>query len=737
MSRAISAGDGDAAATLDVPADSTSVLIELVARGAAVTFSAPALSSELTPTRETRALTPDEQARLRALANVIGYLRFFSPSDEAAKLDWIAVEVEATRRMLAARDDREARAVLAWLLAAAAPKAALYDSAKAPTIALDQAVASQWLTRWVRVGLGPDAPYLAFRDGISEPPGVGVGIYKLAEGHDIDGCKHVVATAHVHIVDGAPKPELVILPLRGYDAPGFVSTPIGDTARAEADVAEGVAAIGFGLKVGGHGTLDLRDITLSCKDKPIAKMVAGDKLIVQGGGQHLYSITESAAADGDSLRISRPTETTFDPQRDVLDADIGLGLRLRMPLVAWTDGKRTFPDATAVTLDASWTPRDLPARVAMALDTWVVLRWFYPYFDDLGIRWDGELAPALDEVARASTDDDALAAIAHITAALRDDHASVGKRDFIDGVLPLFFRKLGDELIFVAGIDAYRDVLPRGAQIESIDGVATTTALARRVARVSAATDGWRDYETTFALGYGHRGELMELRAREPGGRVRDVAIPRVDMKEIDKLHEERPESGTEPAPGVVYINLDGLTASAWDALIPKVQRARVLIFDLRGYMTNVAFDVLSHFADGEMKSPFWDSPVIDPAGARTYERLQWSIFPRARFSAKAIFLADGRTASAAETVLQFVRAYKLGVIVGEQTGGTNGNTATFETVGGLRVRFTAMRVLNQDGSVLHGHGIPPHVTVHPTPDGIVAGRDEILEAAIKAASSP
>src|SRR2546430_10856263 len=43
------------------------------------------------------------------------------------------------------------------------------------------------------------------------------------------------------------------------------------------------------------------------------------------------------------------------------------------------------------------------------------------------------------------------------------------------------------------------------------------------------------------------------------------------------------------------------------------------------------------------------------------------------RARARAVFLVDGRSASAPETVLQFVRQYKLGLIVGETTGGTNG----------------------------------------------------------------
>jgi C-terminal processing protease CtpA/Prc len=52
-----------------------------------------------------------------------------------------------------------------------------------------------------------------------------------------------------------------------------------------------------------------------------------------------------------------------------------------------------------------------------------------------------------------------------------------------------------------------------------------------------------------------------------------------------------------------------------------------------------------------------------------------------------------------------------------------------------MATRFTGLRAINHDGSPLQGHGITPDVVVHPTVEGITAGRDEILEAAIQLAS--
>ncbi|HET9625208.1 MAG TPA: S41 family peptidase, partial [Kofleriaceae bacterium] len=76
-----------------------------------------------------------------------------------------------------------------------------------------------------------------------------------------------------------------------------------------------------------------------------------------------------------------------------------------------------------------------------------------------------------------------------------------------------------------------------------------------------------------------------------------------------------------------------------------------------------------------------------------------------------------------------------IGTVVGEPTGGTNGDVARFDTVAGLRVRFTGLRALNPDGTMFHGRGIAPDLVVHPTPAGLAAGKDEILAAAVAAAA--
>ena len=56
---------------------------------------------------------------------------------------------------------------------------------------------------------------------------------------------------------------------------------------------------------------------------------------------------------------------------------------------------------------------------------------------------------------------------------------------------------------------------------------------------------------------------------------------------------------------------------------------------------------------------------------------------------------------------------------------------------GGNRLVFTGMRVLKHDGSQHHLIGIRPTVPTERTLAGLRAGRDEVLEAALRALGVP
>ena len=81
---------------------------------------------------------------------------------------------------------------------------------------------------------------------------------------------------------------------------------------------------------------------------------------------------------------------------------------------------------------------------------------------------------------------------------------------------------------------------------------------------------------------------------------------------------------------------------------------------------------------------------------------------------------------------MSFVEHYHLGEIVGSTTAGTNGNVAEILLPTGCRTQFTGLKVTKHDGSQFHLIGVRPTIPASRTIAGVAAGRDEVLEQALK-----
>jgi hypothetical protein len=172
--------------------------------------------------------------------------------------------------------------------------------------------------------------------------------------------------------------------------------------------------------------------------------------------------------------------------------------------------------------------------------------------------------------------------------------------------------------------------------------------------------------------------------------------------------------------------------------LTPKLDSlatARAVLFDMRGYPTGDASQMLTHLLDTPETDRWMHvAKVVGPFGQFAgWEDSGWNLTPAApHFSGKIVFMTDARAISYAEGVMGYVADRKLGTIIGGPTAGTNGNVCQVLLPGGFALDFTGMRVTRHDGHTpFHLIGVQPDIPVTPTLAGLRAGRDEVLERAV------
>lgn len=748
-------------------------LLVLVALWTAIACAqAPAPPSPVNADEPARPLDVRGLDNLAAFTRLLGYVRFFHPSDQAAAADWEKLALAGVQVAEKPRSPAELARALEDFFRPVAPTVRVFPTAsRRPELpaALKPAAGAPfprvvyWEHKGVKLSDGPSI-YKSTRVHSGEPPLEGQ-VQQTFDAGAYAGKRVVLhAAARVEAPGGAG-----LLRLSAYnkqDVPvvlGTVKVPSGDWAVHElaVEVPEGMLGLEVDLGLAGEGRVWWDDVSLQDAAGAAAPLTnpgfetAG---YVGAAGWDLpwetrragyeATLSEDRPKSGQrSLLVAwtKPDPSSLPRPEEPLAVDLGGGVSAMIPLALYdqagknADGKSA--PAAATGKPEGWKPsgKDRATRLADVALAWNVFQHFYPYFDVVQTDWPGELRRALSAAATDTDEQAFLKTLRRMVAALHDGHGGVyfSSQEAI-GQIPLLWEWVEDQLV-VTKVPSGAGELKSGDVVLAIDGRPARDVVMDAESLISGATPQWRRWNAVRRLGWGKRDEPVRLQARHPDGTAFTAALTRSLPPFGDgSLEETRPEKIAELKPGIFYVDISRIEAADLEGALDRLAGAKGIVFDLRGYPTSASMAVISHLTDRPVSSARWNVPVITrPDGQGwQWEVSSWSVQPQVpRFQARAAFLTDGRAISFAETYMAIIENYHLAAIVGAPTAGTNGNINPFTVPGGYRLIWTGMKVLKHDGSRHHGVGIQPTVPVSPTLAGLAAGRDEVLEKGIEVVS--
>jgi C-terminal processing protease CtpA/Prc len=376
---------------------------------------------------------------------------------------------------------------------------------------------------------------------------------------------------------------------------------------------------------------------------------------------------------------------------------------------------------------------------------WNIIEYWYPYRDGMGEDWPNVLKEFIPTVALAGDRDTYARVMMEALTRIHDSHANVNvpagvRPPYGECRLPVNVRMV-DGTAIVSGYsnDAAGKAsgLKYGDEITAIDGVPVNKLLAEWAPLYAASNDTVRLRTMTHLLTNGECGS-MQVDVRRDNSMLLLSAIRL-------KPSESGSPSWTHDVPGptfrmlsrdIAYLKLSSIRTE--DVLIDILRAldSRGLIVDLRNYPSD--FDVFTlgsrlvqkstqfaSFACGDLSNPgafrivsTSSSPVLTPA--------------EPHYTGKVVILVDEETMSQAEYTAMALRASPNAIVVGSMTAGADGNVSAIPLPGGLSSMMSGIGIFYPDGSPTQRVGIHVDVEMHPTVAGIRAGRDEVLERAIR-----
>lgn len=712
-----------------------------------------------------RPLTDRGLDNLVAFTRLLGYVRFFHPSDQAAEADWDKLALAGVQIAEKAAGPEELARSLEGFFHAVAPTVRVYPTPgpKPVPVPLEGTEAVYWEHIGVKLGSRPSvysSKRVSTRQGA---PAEGGGAYQFLDTPSSKGKRIVIRAAARAEVQEPHKAELKVKPYRWDGAP-LPEQTVAITSRGwrvyeiAVDLPQEADGVALGLTLSSEGKVWWDDVSLEAEGTPSEGLKNGGFEEGEGltgwevaraderAGYRAELSAERPKSGRRSLLVSwaKPESNGAPKAGEILTADLGGGVSAQIPLALYKDAQGTLPHMPPETrVPAPEKPEgfvptgdDRATRLAGVALAWNVFQHFYPYFDVVQADWLAELRKGLT---RAATDADGQAfvfTLRRLVAGLHDGHGHAYKADqdmSAFGMLPVLWDWIEDQLA-ITEVASGTEGIRRGDVVLSIDGRPARELIAEQKEMAPGATDGWRTWRTLRRMLVGKRDEPVRIEGKHLDGEAFTVTLNRILSAEVPALEETRPEKIAEIRPGLLYVDVGRIEDQDFEAALDRLAVAKAIVFDLRGY-PNGSPVVISHLTDKPVSSPQWTVPVVTRPDRQgwIWDVSSWDVQPKQPcFKGKAVFMTDSRAISYAETYLGIIGYHKLAEIVGSPTAGTNGNINPFNLPGGFTLNWTGMRVLKQDGSQHHGIGILPTIPATRTLKGVAAGRDELLEKAIE-----
>jgi C-terminal processing protease CtpA/Prc len=372
---------------------------------------------------------------------------------------------------------------------------------------------------------------------------------------------------------------------------------------------------------------------------------------------------------------------------------------------------------------------------------WNIIEYWSPDRDVTEENWDKVLAEFIPRIALAKTKDDYTLQMMAVIGRAHDGHANlwnsldvrppVGECQF--PVIVRFVENQPAVYDYVMATAGKESGLARGDVITEIDGVPVKKLVDEWKPYYAGSNDASIMKDIAMFMTRGKCGEASAGILRD--GKTLALKPKRVPVppEAMGFTHDLPGETFRLLSKDVAYLKLSTVKAAEATQYVQKAAGTKALIIDIRNYPSNFMVFALGQklvekktdfvrFTTGDVSNPgafYWGEPL--------------SLTPeQPLYTGKIAILVDEVSISQSEYTTMAFRSSPRAIVVGSTTAGADGNTSPFALPGNLQTMISGIGVFYPNKKPTQRIGIVPDVKVEPTIAGIRAGRDEVLEEALR-----
>jgi C-terminal processing protease CtpA/Prc len=381
---------------------------------------------------------------------------------------------------------------------------------------------------------------------------------------------------------------------------------------------------------------------------------------------------------------------------------------------------------------------------------WNVVNYFYPYRQLIEDTWATVLPRYIPKFEANRDAADYQLTVRELVTEMHDSHGGVqnanASAERLGTYLPPVVVRYVENRSVVTNVLDEKLPVKVGDVVLTVDGEPVEKRI-EFLSRYTAASTPQALMRSVHAnLLRGQKESVARLRVRGADGTTREVELPRSlgraeQAKLFAVMQRSTPVVQVLPS-GYGYVDLARLQVGEVDKMFETIKNTPAVIFDIRGYPNGTAWSIAPRLTEKRTPTaalfsrPLLEAPSMSDtelAGTVNYTFAQR--LPERRgdvYKGKVLMLINEDAISQSEHTCMFFETATDVTFVGTPTTGANGDVTFMVLPGNLAVSFTGHNVRHADGRQLQRVGIQPNIKVAPTVSGVIAGRDEILEAAVR-----
>ncbi len=394
---------------------------------------------------------------------------------------------------------------------------------------------------------------------------------------------------------------------------------------------------------------------------------------------------------------------------------------------------------------------DAGYRLLALFRFWNIVRYFYPNRDIMSDDpanqpdyWNNVLAEFIPRIGLSPGITDYQQQLMQFIARIHDTHANLWTS--ISSRPPIGPCQLPVDVRFVEGkalVLRYNSPsagpasgLMPGDVIDQLDGVPVSDLVNQWRPIYADSNDAarLRDMSNFLTRGKCGAADVVVLRGADSAS----IQSARVDSNTLDfsrtNVHDLPGNAAfMKLADDIAYVKMSWARAADSASYIQSAAGTKGLIIDIRNYPSDFVVFTLGRLLVSAPTS-FARFTSVDPSnpGAIGWADMVSLTPQEPHYSGKVVILVDEITQSSAEYHSMGFRTAPGATVIGSTTAGADGNVSAVVLPGGYGSYISGLGVFYPDKRPTQRVGIIPDIVVTPTIEGIRAGRDELIEEAVR-----